>query len=122
MSQVSVEVFTWLDFDKDVSTLREKILATGYRFENIYGIPRGGLVLAVALSHVLNLPLKTREEEVGVNTLIVDDISDSGDTLLPYRRSVTATLHVVRGTKVVPTFYTRVRQKNWVIYPWEYYD
>ena len=48
----------------------------------IYGIPRGGLCLAVALSHKLNIELL---KEPRNNILIVDDIYDSGETLHRYK-------------------------------------
>lgn len=48
------------------------------KFEGVYGFPRGGLCLAVALSHSLELPLL---EEPKNNSLIIDDIYDTGYTL-----------------------------------------
>ncbi len=88
--------------------------------ENIYGIPRGGLIVAVTLCHHLSLPLLLSNEEIGVSTLVVDDICDSGKTLLPFVcECVTATLHVVRTAVVYPNFFVHVRKSDWVIYPWE---
>ena len=50
-----ISYFTWGEFDKSVEQIANKC-----RFKNfsgIYGVPRGGLCLAVALSHKLKIEL-----------------------------------------------------------------
>ena len=47
----------------------------------VYGIPRGGLVFAVMLSHKLSIPMLMSPVP---GCLIVDDICDSGESLLHY--------------------------------------
>lgn len=117
---MSIETFTWADFDAATKLLAEKIVRAGLRFANVYGIPRGGLIVAVALCHRLDLPLLTDAGKIGPDTLVVDDICDSGKTLLPYvGKCTTAALHVVPGACVRPDFFVRVRVSDWVIYPWE---
>ena len=78
-SEVAKQYYTWAEFDKDIG----KIIrwAGGRNFKSVYGIPRGGLVVEVAISHRLGLPLKLKMEELDRDTLIVDDIADSGRTL-----------------------------------------
>ena len=49
-----------------------------WKISNIYGIPRGGLCLAVALSHKLNIKISKKPTKY---TLIVDDIFETGMTL-----------------------------------------
>jgi hypoxanthine phosphoribosyltransferase len=109
------EYFSWKDFDLAVIDLAKRL--EGKNFKNVYGIPRGGLILAVALSHRLSLPLT---DSVSDATLVVDDISDSGKTLLPYRTNGIATIHRVIGTQVEPDYCYRVRKADWVVYPWEW--
>ena len=48
-----VKYFTWKEFDQDVEYIADK--CKFLKFSGIYGIPRGGLCLAVALSHRLNV-------------------------------------------------------------------
>ena len=117
--------FTWKDFDSAVDILvgkfeENKLLSSVAR---VYGIPRGGLVLAVVLSHKLCLPLATIGDVVANGkALVVDDISDSGKTLRRFGSlgAVTATIHVVSGTVFVPDVWALERPKNsWVVYPWE---
>src|SRR3989338_4319716 len=74
--------YSWDDFEKDVPKLIRKIKKLRKRFDGIYGIPRGGLSIAVKLSHELNLPILVGG--VTAKTLLVDDVADSGSTLLPY--------------------------------------
>ena len=54
--------FTWKEFDESVEqiTKRCKIL----NFSGIYGVPRGGLCLAVALSHRLNVNLISEPKKI----------------------------------------------------------
>lgn len=113
--------YTWQEFDRDI----EKIAAWAMpkKLKSIYGIPRGGLVIATALSHRLGLPLKLRPEEIDQETLVVDDISDSGETLLEFERSrnmrpVVATLFYHKDTKRMPDFFLR-EKTDWVVFPWE---
>jgi len=115
------QLFTWHDFDDAMCTLSLAIQSSGKVFKDIYGIPRGGLVVAVALSHLLNLPVITDKGLVSSSTLVVDDISDGGTTLSTFvgRVGAIATIHIVEGTKVVPDFFALRRLAEWVVYPWE---
>ena len=44
--------FTWGEFDKSVDYIANQ--CKKLKLSGIYGVPRGGLCLAVALSHKLN--------------------------------------------------------------------
>ena len=46
-----VSYFTWEEFDKSVEYIANQ--CKFLEFSGIYGVPRGGLCLAVALSHKL---------------------------------------------------------------------
>jgi len=48
-----ISYFTWSEFDKSVEEIADKCRFK--EFSGIYGVPRGGLCLAVALSHKLKL-------------------------------------------------------------------
>ena len=47
--------FTWSEFDKSVDYIANQ--CKNIKLTGIYGVPRGGLCLAVALSHKLNIHL-----------------------------------------------------------------
>lgn len=115
--------FTWKDFDEAIQQIANRIPND---FDFIYGVPRGGLVVAVALSHKLHKPLKLDPDErlrfIKSDILVVDDISDSGETLccLNFEAKYTATLHFVRSSVFEPTVWIHEKPKDsWVVYPWE---
>ncbi|MDO8523384.1 MAG: phosphoribosyltransferase [bacterium] len=111
--------YTWQEFGEDIPKLVAKIKKLNRRFDGIYGVPRGGLPIAVALSHRLNLPLLIG----GVNskTLLVDDIADTGSTLLPYadRKATIVTLFWHPKSKVKPHVWLRKKETDWILFPWE---
>jgi len=115
---VTKENFTWAQLDNAVGIIAEKLKDYRSRFDSVYGIPRGGLVLAVELSHRLDIPLFIT---CGPKSLVVDDISDSGKTLIPYQEAghVIATIHLVPSTLVHPDVWVHIRRADWVVYPWE---
>lgn len=69
---------TFSMFMSGLDRLVKKILQSKRKYEDIYAIPRGGLVLGVFLSHKLKLPMTSN---IKSNTLIIDDICDTGLTL-----------------------------------------
>lgn len=106
-----------------IDELSSRILKT-HKHDNIFGIPRGGLVPAVIMSHMTNLPLITDEKKITTRTLIVDDICDSGETLDVWKYKHPnvdmATIMVRRGQKKVPAYYyAPTVEDEWVVFPWE---
>lgn len=114
--------YSWDQLEKDVNQITKELKFISYTFKNIYGVPRGGLILAVMLSHRLKIPLILTRARISKETLIVDDISDSGKTLKKVikKGSVVATLWTTPHTKVVPYVYCNVLKKDeWVVFPFE---
>jgi hypoxanthine phosphoribosyltransferase len=109
---------SWQDFEDMAHKLIKDIKSSKNKFDGIYGIPRGGLILAVYLSHQLNLPILAAPTK---DTLIVDDISDEGKTLSSYKNRKIATLYSTSWTTVVPNWYARKKSSRdiWLIFPWE---
>ena len=108
--------FTWQEFDKSVEYIANK--CKYLKFAGIYGIPRGGLCLAVALSHKLKLKLISEPIK---NSLIVDDVYETGFTLNPLRK-VEGAMFYVLFSKKEPTWWNAVnitQKKEWIIFPWE---
>jgi len=84
----------------------------------VYGIPRGGLILAVILSHKLDVPLLQAPCK---NCIVIDDIADTGTTLQHYAQSgyYITTMFYYRYSKVVPDYWYFEKTKEWITYPWE---
>lgn len=97
--------------------------------KGIMGIPRGGLPIAVYLSHLLKKPLLEKQEifsKIAASRkdkcheyIIVDDIADSGKTLTKnFYNFPTATLFIKPNSIHVPTFYIE-NTIDWIVFPWE---
>jgi len=114
--------YTWKQFERDCDKLAGLIKKSGKKFDSLYGIPRGGLVLAVRLSHKLGLSVIMHNSNIGDKTLIVDDIADSGDTMMEFlsnkKRYATATLFYNSDSKHAPTYFCR-KKTDWIVFPWE---
>jgi len=114
---------SWKEFDYLCECLALGIKASGMEPKNIYGIPRGGLVVAVKLSHILNIPLTTKEDYVEVDqSIICDDLTDGGITLMEYREltyAKTATLYHNKNSVIEPDFWVKYKPDGWVLFPWE---
>jgi hypoxanthine phosphoribosyltransferase len=107
---------SWDDFDHAVEQIAGS--CRGGAFSGIHGIPRGGLVLAVALSHRLELPLLETPQP---GCLVVDDVYETGRTLEPLRDLAEARV-VVWVSKAEPQWWQAVevtRSSEWILFPWE---
>jgi len=141
---------TWDIFDSYVDQLSQKIKeninTTNY---DIIGISRGGLILAAALGYALKIKNvysigirsysnnDTQDEEIEVyqhlnlgnlkrNLLVVDDVSDTGNTflylqkLLSDKEIITASLAVKDHTKCISDYSAlRLNSDIWIVFPWD---
>jgi len=114
-------ILSWIDTNELVDTLCEKIKLDLPNIDSVHGIPRGGLIPAVLISHKLGLPYVGA---VGPNTLVVDDICDSGVTLDKGPGVYTAVLHYKPHTSCFKpnVWATKHEGDEWLIYPWETKD
>lgn len=111
-----IRYFSWREFDKSVEYISKK--CRYLKFSGIYGVPRGGICLAVALSHKLNVNLISNPEK---NALIVDDIYETGLTLNNYREIEGAVFYVLVSKKK-PIWWNSVKlyqEEDWIVFPWE---
>ena len=124
---------SWDDIEVLVKKLCDKILISNLEIKDIWGLPRGGLIPAVMVSHKLGIPMT--KGTITPDTLIIDDICDSGVTLANYYKTYqdkfafpfslkTVVLHYKPHTSVFkPTlFANQWSSNNWIIYPWERND
>ena len=91
------------------------------RLSGVFGVPRGGLIPAVALSHRLDLPLLMEPND---SMLWVDDIIDSGQTLKYWRAkypsaTYSALIGPYPGGAYCGDYITR---SLWYVFPWEDLD
>jgi hypoxanthine phosphoribosyltransferase len=110
---------SWDDINILVEDLCNTIVSSGAQIKSITGIPRGGFIPAVMISHKLHIPYVSRTNK---DTLVVDDICDTGETLKRAVGGFTATLHYKPTAGFTPDFYAKEVGTEWIVYPWERND
>ena len=108
--------FSWEEFDRSVEHIAQK--CKEFKFSGIYGIPRGGLCLAVALSHKLQIDLISEPKKY---SLIVDDVYETGLTLNTFNNIEGAKFFVLFSKKK-PIWWNTVnlsKKNEWIVFPWE---
>lgn len=112
---------SWDDVSQLVDKLCEKIITEQSNIDSVFGLKRGGLIPAVMVSHKLGLPWS---DVMLPNTLVIDDIADTGVTLKNTVGCHTAVLHYKPHTSCFkPNIYAAVHEGNeFIYYPWERKD
>lgn len=113
--------YSLAEFKEDVYTLTGLIKPKSKNISSVYGIPRGGIPLALELSRLLEIPI-VDESSITKTTLIVDDLVDSGLTLKPWmeNKHITATIHVKDCSEIKPNFFVDLKPAGqWIEYWWE---
>ena len=111
-----MRILSWNEFDFCVESITQSCM--GRHFSGVYGVPRGGLCLAVALSHSLNIPLL---QQLNTGSLVVDDIYETGRTLSRLLEIPDITTFVWLS-KVEPSWWNAVEisdTEEWIVFPWE---
>ena len=120
-----VRNMTWGNYTFFIEEIVDEIRDAKKEYSNVYGIPRGGLITAVMLSHCLDIPVITDSSLITKKTLVCDDISDSGETLerlLSLRGSDNDVAVVVGNptSKIKPTYQGMRNRNNYYInFPYE---
>jgi len=139
---------SWNKIDRMCEELAKKIKKSGFEPDLIVGIARGGWVPARILSDILNnksiasigvvfykgIGTTARKPELthklpvnikGKRILMVDDVADTGESLVFAKKKLTgakevkvATLHMKPWSKFKPDFYINTTDA-WLVYPWE---
>ena len=121
------EFVTWNVIDEAVTDIAFNIKNTNKDFKGVYGIPRGGVILAVMLSHKLDLPYIENPFDCEFDDFVViDDIADTGETLKFYeetfKKSYIVTVHEHEQSIVKPDYSVLDKGDKWIVYPWETED
>ena len=111
-------IITWEEVGKMIDELALKIKKSGEKFDGVFGVPRGGLPLAVILSYKMDIPVLLYPTE---NTLVVDDISDNGYTLQRLKNKKIATIYTTDWTITQPNWFIekKLSKEHWLVFPWE---
>lgn len=111
-------IVEWSDVDEYINKVAGLICRSNTTISGVYGIPRGGLIFAVMLSHRLNIPLLSAPCK---DCLVIDDIADTGKTLVHYKESgyCITTMFYHPQSCVIPDYWHHKKEDCWVVYPWE---
>lgn len=111
--------YSWTEFDADVKKLAKKIKRLKRPFSAVWGPARGGLPLAVCLSHALDIPMAQRPTDTSV--LIVDDIADTGRTLNKFAKKgfTITTIFYHKQCLYEPAIWLEEKGDRWIVFPWE---
>lgn len=142
MNQEIQKFYSWEEFLTDSQQLRSNIID---EFDCVVGISKGGIFLAGMMAQLFDtrkvylvayagggegqeiIAEKNIHPDLqNKRILLVDDISDKGDTLIKAKADlaklgnqvVTATLHVKPKTKFIPDYFVN-QVTAWIVYPWE---
>lgn len=134
--------YNWQQFDTDSQKIKNQIQQD---FDCIVGITKGGIFLAGMMAQLLdnrNVYLisykgggagedikrlsEIHQDLKNKKILLVDDLSDKGNTLLMAKADLeefgnvvtTATLHYKPDTKLIPDYFASI-ETEWIVYPWE---
>lgn len=86
------------------------------KYKNIYAVPRGGHLIGLILSDKLHIPMELDKSCICKDTLIVDDLIDSGKTLSNFPSNDKAVLFVKNGKKNKVTYWVE-ETKDWIQFP-----
>ena len=107
----------WDDIEGLVDILSKNIETDKYK--GLFGVPRGGLIPAVMISHRTGLKLV---DKISDKILVVDDILDTGETLKNIKNDIVC-LHKKPQTITEPIVYSELIDNDfWIVYPWELDD
>lgn len=106
--------WTFEDVYKFVNSV--SVIIKDRNYNGVYGIPRGGLLLALLVSFKTGLPLLSSAVD---GCLVIDDACNTGVALLPYiNRFDTAVMWLHEDSPVEPTYYY-IKTSKVVRFPWQ---
>ena len=119
---------SWEGYDSYIDSITNWVKTSDLNLGAVYGLPRGGLPIAVSLSHRLHLPLLMdyydRKIVTDKKILVVDDIADTGHTLKDFenKHNIICTFHYHEQSIIEPDYWIHKKDDDWIVYPWELND
>lgn len=120
---------TWSDIESQVTVLATKIRKSGFEFDKIATVSRGGLVPARLVADHFNIKkILVDKHKIPARTLFVDDIYDSGNTfdiifplVMKPKNFLYATLIARKGMKYPKqlVYAKKTQGQEYVVFPWD---
>lgn len=120
---------SWKWVDEQINAIGDKLENVDIEF--VSGIPRGGLIPAVMMSHIFGIKYisyssaKMLPKDLRNKTVVVDDIADTGITLKEADEIgfITATLSMRSTSLTAPRYFGEfITGDEWLVFPWEKLD
>lgn len=115
---------TYEQINEYIDNVVQDLKKRGIKPTGVYGPPRGGLIFATLLSYKMDVPLLLNASK---GCVIIDDIADSGRTLLHFTENDTqfnkyyiTTMYYHERSAVKPDYYMHLKKDRWIVYPYEY--
>lgn len=115
---------TYEQINEYIDNVAQDLKKRGIKPTGVYGPPRGGLIFATLLSYKMDIPLLLNASK---GCVIIDDIADSGRTLLHFTENDTqfnkyyiTTMYYHERSAVKPDYYMHLKKDRWIVYPYEY--
>jgi len=106
---------TYNELIENIELLSKKILESNIKYSNIYSVPRGGVPIGILLSKLLNINLVDKDK-IKKDTLIVDDLIDSGKTREKFSENDFAVIYRKNNKQV--DYYVKDID-GWIEFPYE---
>lgn len=120
---------TWSDIDSQVRVLCTKIKKSGFEFDKIATVSRGGLVPARLVADNFDIKkILVDKKKIPEKTLFVDDIYDSGYTFKKIFPKVDKQANFLYATIIARTgvrypkqlvYAKKTRGSEYVVFPWD---
>ena len=131
-TEQSIRAVSWEEYELLLEKLSSKIsndIPSNFQ-QLIYGIPRGGLIVATCMTHINEKTILWMEPPftkiicaTNCIYIVVDDIVDSGKTAEEYFNKpniVVASLFCREGASFEPHYYAEKLDSDvWIKFPWE---
>jgi hypoxanthine phosphoribosyltransferase len=110
-------IVSFEEFNNVLTQLSDKIPKS----ETVWGVPLNGVIVAALLCKKREDLFLDLSQTPSWGSIIIDDICDSGKTLMPYLKQYrTATLYLRSDSSIKPFYYGIEESSNsWLVFPFE---
>lgn len=114
---------SWKEFEKACNEIANKL---DKPIDCVYGLPSGGLVPALTVADILNIPSVTLNvDDLTDHTLVISDRIDTGERLekltLACKKKIAtvATIAYNKESMTTPDIWVMECKGNEIVFPWE---
>jgi len=114
---------SWVQVEIFAKVLTNQLKVERLKIENIYPVGRGGMIPAVMLSHLLDLPVTLKKSAISNHTIVIDEIVDTGRTMQEFRtmypRAWRVALMESSKLEICDYYGSKYDNNDYILFPWE---